>query len=157
MQLQTTYGTRYYTDSAGLVAFHEPGLMGKRVFFEVASHGYEFARDGFGIRGVALDVKPGGSATLKIRRSNIAERLYRITGYGIYRDSVLLGRKPRVAEPLLNAQVTGQDSVLTAVYRDKVYWFYGDTGRLSYALGNFATSGPRPPRRRSSTRSAGST
>src|SRR4051794_5291174 len=33
VQLQTTYGTRYYTDSAGLVAFHEPGLMGKRVFF----------------------------------------------------------------------------------------------------------------------------
>ncbi len=145
VQLQTTYGTRYHTDSAGLVAFHEPGLMGKRVFFEVSAHGYEFAKDGFGIRGVALEVEPGGSAKLKIRRLNVAERLYRITGYGIYRDSVLLGRKPEVAEPLLNAEVTGQDSVLTAVYRDKVYWFYGDTGKLSYALGNFATSGATTP------------
>src|SRR3954454_16536855 len=93
VELQTTYGTRYYTDSAGLVAFDEPGLMGRRVFFGVAAHGYEFAKDGFGIRGVVLAPEAGGSARLKIRRLNIAERLYRITGYGIYRDSVLLGRK----------------------------------------------------------------
>lgn len=141
VELQTTYGARYYTDSAGLVAFQEPGLMGRKVFFSVASHGYEFAPDGFGIRGVALETRPGGSAKLKIKRLNIAERLYRITGYGTYRDSVLVGRKPPVAESLLNAEVTGQDSVLTAVYRDRVFWFYGDTGRLAYALGNFATSG----------------
>ena len=141
VELQATYGTRYYTDSAGLVAFYEPGLMGKRIFFAVSAHGYEFAKDGFGIRGVALEVKPGGTAKLKIKRRNIAERLYRITGAGIYRDSVLLGREPPIAEPLLNAEVTGQDSILTALYRDKVFWFYGDTGRLSYALGNFAMSG----------------
>src|SRR4051794_35071903 len=122
VELQTTYGTRYYTDSAGLVAFYEPGLMGRKVFFSVSSHGYEFAKDGFGIRGVALETKAGGSAKLKIKRVNIAERLYRITGVGTYRDSVLLGRKPPIAEPLLNAEVTGQDSVLTAVYRDRTFW-----------------------------------
>src|SRR3954453_21705392 len=48
VELQTTYGGRYYTDSAGLIAFDEPGLMGRRVFFGVAAHGYEFAKDGFG-------------------------------------------------------------------------------------------------------------
>jgi hypothetical protein len=141
VELQTTSGTRYYTDSAGLVAFYEPGLMNKRVFFAVASHGYEFRPDGFGIRGVAVQTTPGGSAQLKIKRINIAERLYRITGYGIYRDSVLLGRKAPIAEPLLNAEVTGQDGILTAIYRGKLYWLYGDTGRLAYALGNFAMSG----------------
>ena len=141
VELQTTSSVRYYTDSAGLVAFDEPGLMGKRVFFGVAAHGYEFAKDGFGIRGVVLETKPGGSAKLKIKRLNIAERLYRITGQGIYRDTVLLGRKPPIAEPLLNAEVTGQDGILNAVYRGKLYWFYGDTGRLSYALGNFAMAG----------------
>src|SRR3954463_5579572 len=147
VELQTTYGGRYYTDSAGLIALGEPGLMGRRVFFGVAAHGYEFAKDGFGIRGVVLEPKPGGSAKLKIRRLNIAERLYRITGYGIYRDSVLLGRKPPGAEPLLSAEVTGQDGILNAVYRGKLYWFYGDTGRLAYALGNFAMAGatPEPP------------
>jgi hypothetical protein len=34
VELRTTYGTSYVTDSAGLVAFFEPGLMGKRVFFD---------------------------------------------------------------------------------------------------------------------------
>jgi hypothetical protein len=141
VELQTTSGTRYYTDSSGLVAFYEPGLMGKRVFFGVAAHGYEFPPDGFGIRGVALEARPGGSAQLKIKRLNIAERLYRITGQGIYRDTVLLGRKAPIAEPLLNAEVTGQDGILTAIYRGKLYWLYGDTCRLAYALGNFAMSG----------------
>jgi hypothetical protein len=99
VELQTTSSARYYTDSAGLVAFHEPGLMGRRVFFAVSAHGYEFAKDGFGIRGVVLEAKPGGSAKLKIKRLNIAERLYRITGQGTYRDTVLLGRKPPWPSP----------------------------------------------------------
>ena len=34
VQLRTTYGTSDVTDSAGLVAFFELGLMGKRVFFD---------------------------------------------------------------------------------------------------------------------------
>ena len=141
VELQTTSGARYYTDSGGLVAFYEPGLMGKKVYFGVAVHGYELSADGFGSRGVTLETRPGGGARLKVNRLNVAERLYRITGQGIYRDTVLLGRKPPVAEPLLNAEVTGQDGVLNAVYRGKLYWFYGDTSRLSYALGNFAMTG----------------
>ena len=121
VELRTVNHVRLVTDSNGVAAFHEPGLMGEQVFFTVKSHGYEFPKDGFGFRGTALETKPGGTATLKVKRLNIAERLYRITGYGTYRDSVLLGRKPPVAEPLLNAEVTGQDSVLTAVYRGKTY------------------------------------
>ena len=58
---------------------------------------------------------PGGSATLKIKRLNIAERLYRVTGQGIYRDSVLLGRAPPLKRPLLNSQVIGSDSVMSHV------------------------------------------
>jgi hypothetical protein len=141
VELQGTSGARYYTDSNGLIAFHEPGLMGRKVFFTVASPGYEFAPDGFGIRGAVLETKPGASARLQIKRLNIAERLYRVTGQGIYRDTILLGRKAPIAEPLLNAEVTGQDGILTTTYHGKVYWFYGDTGRLAYALGNFAMSG----------------
>src|SRR5437868_2140071 len=141
VELLTTSNVGFYTDSAGLVAFDEPGLMNKKVWFGVSAHGYEFPADGFGSRGVSLETKPGGTARLKIKRLNIAERLYRITGQGVYRDSVLLGRKPPVAEPLLNAQVTGQDGILTAIYRGKLYWFYGDTNRLSYALGNFSMTG----------------
>jgi len=141
VELQTTSHADYYTDSNGLIAFFEPGLMNKKVFFKVSSHGYEFPADAFGIRGVALDTRPGGSAQIKITRINIAERLYRITGQGIYRDTVLLGRKAPIDEPLINADVTGQDSVLSAIYDGKIYWFYGDTDRLSYGLGNFHTTG----------------
>ena len=38
------------------------GADGPTVFFGVAAHGYEFPKDGFGIRGVVLEPKPGGSA-----------------------------------------------------------------------------------------------
>lgn len=145
VELQTTSSVRYYTDSNGLVAFYEPGLMNKKVWFGVSAHGYEFRADGFGMHGVTLETKPGGDARLTIKRLNIAERIYRITGQGIYRDTVLLGRKPPSAEPLLNAEVTGQDGVLNAVYRGKLYWLYGDTSRLSYALGNFSMTGATTP------------
>jgi hypothetical protein len=141
VELKTVSSVRYYTDSAGLVAIDDAQYMNREVFFSLFSHGYEYPADGFGMHGTRLQVKPGGSATLKIRRKNIAQRLYRITGEGIYRDSVLLGRSVPISEPLLNAQVTGQDSVQNAVYRNKIYWFWGDTNRQSYPLGHFGTSG----------------
>jgi len=141
VELETVNGVRYYTDSNGLVALYEPGLMNQRVFFYVRSHGYEFPKDGFGMQGTSLQVVPGGKARLKVHRVNIAERLYRITGEGIYRDSVLLGRAVPIARPVLNGQVLGQDSVLTAVYRGKLYWFWGDTQQPAHPLGNFHASG----------------
>ena len=147
VELTTTGGITYVTDSAGLVAFDEPDLLGQRVHFAVKSHGYEFRKDGFGIAGIALDTKPGGSAQLKIKRQNIAERLYRVTGQGIYRDSVLLGREPPIKQPLLNAQVIGSDSVVNAVYRGKLHWFWGDTQQVKYPLGLFHVPGAmsQPP------------
>jgi len=141
VELTTVNRIHFVTDSAGVVTFDEPGLMNQRVFFSVASHGYEFAKDGFGMRGVALDVKPGGEATLKIKRLNIAQRLYRTTGGGIYRDTVLAGRKPPIEEGVLNAQVFGQDSVQRAIYHGQIHWFWGDTNRPSYPLGHFGMSG----------------
>ena len=145
VELQTTSGLSFYTDSNGYVAFYEPGLMNQKVWFAVSAHGYEFAADGFGLRGVSLLTTPGEVKKLKIKRINIAERLYRITGQGIYRDTVLLGRKSPIRQALLNSGVTGQDGILTALYRGKLYWFYGDTSRLSYGLGNFKMTGATTP------------
>jgi hypothetical protein len=141
VELRTVNNIRYYTDSGGIVAFYEPGLMNQKVFFCVESHGYEFPKDGFGFRGRSLDVTSGGSAVLKIKRINIAERLYRITGQGIYRDSILTGQSVPLKYPLLNGQVAGQDSVYTCFYRGRLYWFWGDTGRPSYPLGHFGMAG----------------
>jgi len=141
VELTTTNQICYVTDSNGVVAFNEPGLMGRKVFFHVTSHGYEFPKDGFGFRGKALDVRVGGSAKLEIKRLNIARRLYRITGAGIYRDSILAGLEAPIAKPLINAQVLGSDSVVSAVYRGRLHWFWGDTLRPAYPLGNFHVPG----------------
>ncbi len=143
VELSTVNGVVYITDSAGVVALDDPGVMNEDVFFTVKSHGYTFPKDDFGFAGTRLHVTPGGAATLKIERVNIAERLYRITGAGVYRDSLLLGDKPPIRQPLLNGGVVGQDSVQTAIYRGKIHWLWGDTGRLAYPLGNFAMSGRR--------------
>jgi hypothetical protein len=137
VELETVNHLRFYTDSSGTVAFREPGLMDRQIFFHVRSHGYEYPKDSFGYSGVRLKTTPGTEAVLKLKRINIAERLYRVTGAGIYRDSRLLGRSASIERPLLNGMVFGSDSVVTAVYRGKLHWFWGDTNRPSYPLGNF--------------------
>lgn len=141
VRLKTVNQMEYVTDSAGVIAFDEPGLMNLRVFFHVESPGYEFPADGFGIRGRALDITPGGNATLRLPRKNLAQRLYRITGQGIYCHSVRAGLPTPVKQPLLNGQVFGQDSTQRVLYNSRIYWFWGDTSRPAYPLGLFLTSG----------------
>lgn len=141
VELETVNNLRFVTDSAGWVAFHEPGLMGRQVFFHVHSHGYEFPKDSFGYAGIALTPTPGGKATIRLKRVNIAERLYRVTGEGIYRDSILLGEPTPLAEPLGAGKVAGQDSVSAVVYRGKIYWFWGDTAKMDHPLGHFWMAG----------------
>ena len=141
VELRTVNNISLWTDSNGISAFDEPGLMDQEVYFHVKSHGYEYPQDGFGNRGVKLNPTKGGNSQIKIKRLNIAERLYRMTGEGIYRDSVLVGEPVRVKKPVLNGQVMGQDTVIATPYRGKIYWFWGDTERVSYPLGNFAASG----------------
>jgi hypothetical protein len=141
VELRTVSNVAFVTDSAGCAAIDDPALLGRRAFFTVSSHGYEFPKDGFGMRGAAMELPPGGSAVLKINRLNIAERLYRVTGEGIYRDTVIVGGKPPIEQPLLNAEVVGQDSVQRAIYHGNIYWFWGDTNRQAYPLGHFGMAG----------------
>jgi hypothetical protein len=141
VELRTVNGLRLWTDSNGVAAFYEPGLMDQSVFFHVSSHGYEFPKDGFGYCGKALKTAPGAAAVLKVKRLNVAERLYRVTGGGIYADSLLVGEKAPTEQPALNAQVLGSDSVLSTVYKGRAYWFWGDTNRPAYPLGNFHVPG----------------
>jgi hypothetical protein len=141
VELETVNSLKFVTDNAGRVAFQEPGLMGREVFFTVRSHGYEAKKDGFGIAGARVTPRAGQVSEITITRKNIAERLCRLTGEGLYRDSVLLGRKTPLPDPLSPGRVAGQDSVQAVVYRGKVYWFWGDTQRMSYPLGIFRMAG----------------
>lgn len=112
-------------------------------FFKIWSHGYEYPPDWFGLSGARIQITEGGNITLKIHRINIAERLYRVTGEGIYADSLMVGYPipSNFLYPTINCQVTGQDSVTTSIYGNKTYWFWGDTLGITYGLGNFGTTG----------------
>ena len=141
VELTTVNHLRFITDNAGRVAFDEPGLMGNPVFFHIKSHGYEFPTDGFGYQGKAVTPMPGEPVTLKLKRLNIAERLYRITGLGLYRDSVMLGHDTPLEQALGSGLVAGQDSTFAVPYRGKTFWFWGDTSRMAYPLGHFGMGG----------------
>ncbi|WP_152049439.1 hypothetical protein [Tautonia marina] len=141
VELKTVHQMRFLTDSAGIAVIDAPELIGIETYFFVSSHGYEYPSDGFGYRGVRLQVEPGAVARVELPRVNIAERLYRVTGGGIYGESIRIGRKPPIEEPLVNGLVFGQDSVFTIPYRGRLWWFWGDTSRPGYPLGNFHMSG----------------
>ncbi|MBD3177672.1 MAG: DUF4185 domain-containing protein [Armatimonadia bacterium] len=141
VRLEAVDGTFYITDSAGWVAIDDPVYTGHEVFFHISSHGYEHPEDGFGYRGQALRVTPGGRAEVRVQRLNIAERLYRLTGAGIYVHSLRLGEPVPTRQPLLNGGVVGQDTVLAHEWNDRVLWLFGDTNRLAYPLGLFHTAG----------------
>jgi hypothetical protein len=148
VELETVHHVRFFSDNSGRVAFHEPGLMGREVFFYVRSPGYEYPKDGFGFAGARLRPESGGRAEVKVKRLNVAERLYRITGEGLYRDTVLLGKKSPLREPLINGGVLGQDSTLAVPHDGKIFWFWGDTLRAGYPLGLFRMAGATSKLRR---------
>lgn len=112
----------YVTDSAGRVAFRDAAHMGDMVQFDLSGYGYAPAS-------VTLRARSGGSEVVQIARVNLAERLYRVTGGGIYRDTVLLEQTPPIAAPVLDTHVLGSDSVLSALYQGEVFWIWGDTTR----------------------------
>lgn len=130
---------RFWTDSNGVVAIDDPAMEGQDVSFAIKSHGYELQKKAF------VHVQAGTHTELKIRRVNIAERLYRITGEGIYRDSLMAGLAVPIEHPLLNGGVTGQDTNISVRYQDKLFWCYGDTMGLAAALFSVSCATSLPP------------
>ncbi len=134
--LDTVHGLRFITDSAGVAAFDEPGLMRRRVFFTVSSPGYVFPTDNFGFVGLPLDTVPGGMAEIKLTRQNIAERAWRVTGQGIYRDTALLGHDAPLPYPNLSGGVLEQTGTQVAFFNGKLWWLWSDTRRAAHPLDN---------------------
>jgi hypothetical protein len=145
VEISLVNGLRDYTDSNGVLAFFEPALMNRDVFFQIRSHGYRFKTLVHGMPGVVLKTISGQNAVLTVTRVNVAERLYRITGEGIYCHSMLSGRFSPIGNSCLNADVMGQDTVLAVAYRKKIFWFWGDTWGVDTF--NFAVAGAtsQPP------------
>ncbi len=136
VELTTTGNVGFVTDNAGIVAFDLPEHMGRETWLGVSSHGYEVAADGFGNRGVRFTPEPGGSFKIEIERKQIAKRLGRLTGSGIFAESQKLGRFPDWKE----SGIMGSDTVQTATYKGKLFWIYGDTNLPGYPLGIFHTA-----------------
>ena len=141
VELRTVSELVWWSDSSGWTAIDEPALWDRPVWFHISSPGYAYPKDGFGNAGTALKPQSGQTAEIRINRILPAERWVRLTGEGIHRDAVKLGQPVALAQPLLNAQVTGQDSTQVAAYRGRLHWFWGDTNRQRYPLGHFGTSG----------------
>ena len=144
VHLKTIHHLQYVTDNLGWVAIDDVDLLDRSVFFTIESPGYAFAKDGFGFSGTRLDCTPGESATLEIKRIQLAERMYRSTGVARYVHTHklnLLNDHSALAPSSENPSI-GCDSVLTATLGDKLYWFWGDTSQLHYPIGgSFHMSG----------------
>lgn len=138
VELRLPNDAKYWTDSAGVAAIYEPSLDGREIFLAIRSDGYEYPNETLFGRGINVKVEPGKMREVAIRRTMIAERLYRLTGEGIYRDSVMAGLPVPLKEPLLNGQVLGQDTVSATIYRGRIFWIWGDTVGPMYW--NFAVS-----------------
>lgn len=127
VDLVMTDGRRYTTDSGGTVAFNRNGYMNTPDVFVVETYGYRLAS------GTSVTLTPvlGQSGTISLNRSQIAERMYRETGVNRWSQTVAVGGTSPINYPGVGApgNVFGQDSGLTAVYKGKLYEFWGDTGR----------------------------
>lgn len=138
VELKLPNEVKYWTDSAGVAALDEPSLGESEVFLRIRSHGYEYRHETPFGRGTNVKIVPGETREISVHRTMIAERLYRLTGEGIYRDSVLAGLPIASEESLAGAIVLGQDTVSAAIYRGKIFWIWGDT--IGPAYWNFSVS-----------------
>jgi hypothetical protein len=141
VELRTTNQVRFVTDNAGVIAFDLPELLGRETWFDVIGHGYEAAKDGFGFKGVRLTPQPGKTVRVEVRRINIARRLGRSTGAGLFAESQKLGRELDWKD----SGIVGCDSVQNAVHRGKLFWAWGDTSLARYPLGIFDMTSATTP------------
>ncbi len=136
VELRTTHDVALVTDNAGVVALDEPELMNREVWFHVAGHGYGIPKDGFGFSGVRLTPKRGATLRVEVQRTNIAKRLGRLTGAGIFGEAQQLGHHADWQE----SGVFGCDTVQVAPHRGRLHWLWGDTDLAHYPLGVFAST-----------------
>lgn len=147
VELRTTHDARYVSDNAGLIAIEDPELFDKTVWFHVKGHGYGLAKDGFGFEGLRAGLVHGGKVRIEVERRNIAKRLGRLTGAGLFSEEEKLGAPARASKN----DIFGCDSVLMSPIGDRLFWLWGDTTLPGYPLGVFhstaATTAAKPIRK----------
>lgn len=133
VELRTTHDVRFISDNAGLIAIDDTDLLDQKVWFHVKGHGYGVKKDGFGFEGLNTTLVSGGTVKIEVERRNVAKRLGRLTGSGLFVESEKLGEK----SPLPETGVFGCDSVLATRFGNRLFWLWGDTSVPGYPLGIF--------------------
>ncbi|MDR1518293.1 MAG: twin-arginine translocation signal domain-containing protein [Dysgonamonadaceae bacterium] len=136
VELQTVHQQRFITDNAGVIAFDEPELMGREVWFNINGYGYGVKPDSFGYAGVRLKPEAGTTLRVEVQRNCLAQRIGRITGAGLPAESQKIGEYSNVAE----SGIVGCDSIQIAEYEGKTFMVWGDTSLARYPLGIFHSS-----------------
>ena len=141
-RLSNINGTTYYSDSYGNIAYNEEETMGRDLYFLLDAEGYKISKDNTGRQSVIITPNKGEKVIILMDRIQPAERLYRLTGTGIYRDTELLGLDvPSFAKNWDRGQVLGQDSNLGGIYKNKIFFIWGDTFLPPGYHGNFSVAG----------------
>ena len=133
VELRTTHQVRFVSDNTGVIAFDLPELMDVETWFDVIGHGYRVPKDGFGLEGVRLTPRAGGTLVVKVNRELPAKRLGRLTGGGLFAESQKLGKELDWQE----SGILGCDSVQNAEHNGRLFWSWGDTTLPGYPLGLF--------------------
>ncbi|RYD22404.1 MAG: hypothetical protein EOP88_08230 [Verrucomicrobiaceae bacterium] len=141
VELKTVHDSIHVSDNLGLVAIDDPDLLDREVFFHVKGHGYGLQKDGFGFEEVRTTLKAGGKFRIELERRNLAKRLGRLTGAGLFAEGQKLGIAPLLPE----SGVFGCDTVLTATVGDKIFSLWGDTMLPGYPLGIYHSSAATTP------------
>ncbi|MFM7205570.1 MAG: hypothetical protein ACKO4T_02715 [Planctomycetaceae bacterium] len=141
VELRTTHRLRFVSDNAGVAAIDAPEVLGRETWFDVIGHGYEVAADGFGFRGVRLTPVAGEELAIRVRRRLPAKRLGRLTGGGLFAESVQAGLTSPQGDADADGGVFGCDSVQVASHDGRLVWAWGDTTVPRYPLGVFDMSG----------------
>jgi hypothetical protein len=141
VELRTNHEVRFVSDNAGRIALDLPELMGRETWFDVIGHGYEVPRDGFGSRGVRITPEPGKAVRVEVARTNVAKRLGRLTGAGLFGESRKLGLESEGRD----GPILGCDSIQGTRYGDRLFWAWGDTKVAHYKLGLFEMTGATTP------------
>ncbi len=141
VEIETTSKARFVTDNAGMAAFDLPEAMGREIWLGISSDGYTVPADGFGNRGVRATPQPGGVIRIEVSRTQIARRLGRLTGSGLFAESQKLGQMALLPE----SGITGCDTAQLAAYQGKLFWAWGDTILPNYPLGVYDGTGATTP------------
>merc|ERR1711871_1557003 len=69
-----------------------------------------------------------------LKRQQHGERAYRLTGAGLYRDSVLAGADHDIPQSVISKALApwhsgaiGQDTVMVTQFKGRLFWTFGDT------------------------------